>query len=105
MLCLVVAHRLDDRTRALIRGREPGEVPVEMLLDLPLGFREKRQVPAIAERTGKRADGERARIPERIKQARPPAELTNALGAPGEVVFLLARRMLERASRARNRAR
>src|SRR5713226_338012 len=73
----------------------------EMLLDLALGLGEEREIPLVAEGAGQGSDGERSGIPERVQQARPAAELADALGAPGEMVFLLARRLLERSPRRR----
>jgi hypothetical protein len=67
-----------------------------MLLDLALGFGEKAEVPTIADRAGKRANGERTRVPEGIEEARATAQLANPLGAPGKMVLFLARRPLER---------
>src|SRR6185503_3695111 len=92
---LVAAHGLDQGARARIAFRQRREVTREVLLDLALGLGEEREIPAIPGGAGGRADGQRARVPERIEQARPPAELADARGAPGEVVFLLARRALE----------
>src|SRR5207237_5940577 len=96
VLRLVAAHGGDDGARALIRGRQRVEMSAEMLLDLPFGLGEECKVPAVAERTGERADRERARIPERIEQARASAELPDALGAPGEMVLLFPCGLLER---------
>src|SRR5882762_5655489 len=96
MLRLVRAHRRDDGARALVGGRQPLEVPGQMLLHLALGLGEEREVPAVAERARKGADGERARIPQWIEQARASAELADALGAPGQMVLLFLRRLLER---------
>ena len=93
---LVGAHRLDHRARAAVVRRQRLEVARQVLLDLALGLGEEGEVPAVAQRAGGRADGERAGVPERIEQARPAAELADALGAPGEVVLLLARRALQR---------
>ena len=76
-----------------------------MLLDLALGLGEEREIPAVAQRAGRGADRERARVPQRIEQARPAAELADALGAPGEMVLLLARRLLQRRGARRGRAR
>src|SRR5436190_16193557 len=101
MLRLVAAHRADDRARALVRRWQLAEMTGEMLLDLSLGLGEERQVPAVAERASERADGERARVPQRIQQARSAAELADTLRAPGEMVFFFARGLLERRARVR----
>src|SRR5678815_436674 len=60
-------HRLDERASTGIPGRKALEVPGEMLFDLPFGFREESQVPAIAVRSGDGADGERAGVPDGIE--------------------------------------
>ena len=73
----------------------------EVLLDLALGFREERKIPAVAEQAGGGADGERARIPQGIQQARPATELADTLGAPREMVLFLARGLRERLARLR----
>ncbi|MNY23962.1 hypothetical protein D3C86_1576500 [compost metagenome] len=62
-----------------------------MVLDLALGLGDEAQAHAVTGATGQEADGERARVPDRVQQARTRAEFAQALGAPGEVVFLLAR--------------
>ena len=54
----------------------------EMLLDLALRLRQKREIPAVSSAPGHGADGESARVPQRVEQARPAAELADALGAP-----------------------
>jgi len=98
---LVGAHRLDYGARAPVGRRQHVEVTRQVLLDLALGLSEEGEIPAVAERAGDGADRERARVPKRIEEARPAAELADPLGAPGEVVLLLARRLLERSARAR----
>ena len=100
MARLVGAHRLDHGARAPVGGGQRLEVTRQVLLDLALGLGEEGEVPAVAERAGDSADRERAGVPERIEQARPAAELADALGAPREMVLLLARRLLERCARA-----
>src|SRR5438067_1511958 len=73
----------------------------QMFFDLPLRFRQEREVPPIAQGPRERADRERARIPQWVEQARPPAELANPLDAPGKVVLFFTRRLLERRFHAR----
>jgi hypothetical protein len=70
-------------------------MPGKMLPDLAFRFREERQVPSVAEGAGGRTHGKGAGVPERIEEARTPGQLGDALGAPGEMVLLLARRLLE----------
>src|SRR5207248_8406150 len=68
----------------------------QMFFDLALRLGQERQVPAIAQGARERANRERTRVPERIVQARPAAELANPLDAPGKVVLFFTRRLLER---------
>src|SRR5260221_7296856 len=70
-----------------------------MRIHLALGLGEERQAPAVAERAGGGADGKRARIPQRIEQARRATELPDPLGAPREMVLLLARGLVQRLAR------
>ena len=72
------------------------EVAAEVFFHLAFGLGKESEIPAIAQRAGGRAHGEGSRVPERIEQARPAAELLDALGAPGEVVLLFQRRLLQR---------
>ncbi len=73
----------------------------EVLLHLALGLGEEGEIPPVAEQAGGRADGERSRVPQRIQQARPAAELADALGAPCEVVLFLACCLLQGLARLR----
>ena len=67
-----------------------------MLLHLALRLGEEREIPAVAEQAGADTQRERARVPQRIEETRPPAEGADAVHAPGEVIGLLARRLLQR---------
>ena len=91
VLRLVGAHRFDNRAGPAIAGRKPRQMPVEVLLDLALGFGQKAEAMPVAKRTRRRAERERAAVPERIEQAQAPAEFADAAGAPGEVILLLRR--------------
>ena len=76
-----------------------------MLLDLALGFDDEPEIGAIAGDARGDADGERARVPERIEERGTIAELGEPLLRPREMLFLLARsarriRSLMRGSRA-----
>src|SRR5262249_35793084 len=98
---LVVAHRAHElASTAILRG-QPLEVSGQMLLHLALGLGEEREIPTVPEQAGAGAYRERSRIPEGIQQARAATELGDALRAPGEMVFLFARRALERLTRRR----
>ena len=91
-------------TTARVRSSSGGSAsrwPREVLLDLPFGFGEESEIPAVAEQAGGGADGERARIPQRVEQAEPSIQLADALGAPGQVVLFLARCAIERLPRGR----
>ena len=105
--CRASSARIASTTARVRRssGGSASRWPVEVLLDLALGLGEEREVPAVAQRAGERAHRERAGVPQRVEQARPAAELADALGAPREVVFLLARRLFQRLARAPRRAR
>src|SRR5262245_15643461 len=96
MAGLVTLHRAHDRTGAGVRRAQAVEMALEMALDLPFGLLEEAEVPGVAELARGVADRERARVPERIEEARPYPELRDALLGAREVVFLLARRPLER---------
>src|SRR5262245_19776816 len=96
MAGFVALHRRDDSARACVGRAEAIEMPLEVPLDLPLSLSEKAEVPGVAELARDKADRERTGVPERIEQARAPAEFRDALLGPREVVFLLVRRLLER---------
>ena len=85
----VALHRNDDRPAFCILVREPLEMPVQVLDDLALGLGEKSEIPAIAAKPGSCADQIRARIPQRIEETTPPAELCNPLLGPREVLDFL----------------
>ena len=89
---LVVAHLLDDRAAFRVRCRQALDVRRQVLLDLALGFDDEPEVGAIAGDARGDADGERARVPQRVQQRRAIAELGEPLLRPREVLLLLARR-------------
>src|SRR3954468_21931707 len=72
-----------------------------MLFHLPLGFREKSQIPSVAERSGDRPDRKGAEIPDGIEQAGAASKLAHPLRAPGQVVLFFPCRALERLTRMR----
>src|SRR5689334_11030410 len=86
----VVAHGLDDCPAALILGRQPLEMTLQMSFDLALGLRDEAETRLVTEQGRDGADAERSGIPERIEHARPRTQLLQARLAPGEVVGLLA---------------
>jgi hypothetical protein len=88
---LVVAHGSHDGAASRIGWGQLRHVLRQMLLDLSLGLDDKSQVRAVAADAGGKPDGERARIPERVRIAGPRAELRQTLLRPRQVVFLLAR--------------
>src|SRR5438477_5221388 len=69
---------------------------VEMALELVLGLREEAHAPAIAREPGDEAETERARVPQRIEQARARVEVFEPVAAPREVVTLLGGGALQR---------
>ena len=71
-------------------------MPLQMRFHLFFRFRQKTEVPFITQPSGDQAHGQRAGIPERIEQACAPAQLGDALLAPGKVIELLARRSVQR---------
>src|SRR5258708_28624590 len=96
---LVGSHGGNQLARAQIRGVQRLEMAGEVLFDLALGFGEEGEIPAIAQDPGGHPQSKRPHIPQRIKQARAPAELADALRAPGEVIALLSGGALERLAR------
>ena len=72
---LVVLHLFDDRSGTRVSGGQPVQVTLEMLLHLALGLDHEPQTDRFAGTAGEQADSESARIPERIQQAGPRAEL------------------------------
>src|SRR3981081_1219449 len=98
VLRLVGAHCRDDRACTPVLCRQRLEMPGKMLFDLTLGFGEKRQIPLVAQCPGGGADGKRSGVPKRVQQAETTSQLANPVCAPREMVLLLPRRLLERAS-------
>src|SRR5688572_12631611 len=96
MLVLVPAHLLEHCTAARVGLGKRGEMALEMALDLGLGFGEEAHAPTISCKPGDHAEAKRARIPERVQEARPRFELFQPCAAPREVVALLARGPLQR---------
>src|SRR5579883_3179949 len=87
---LIRAHLLHDGAALQIAGRQAAEVLVEMTLDLPLRLHDEAEAGPIAGESGQRPDAERARIPQRVEEARAGFELPQPCLAPGEMVGLLA---------------
>ena len=88
---LVVLHLRDDRARRQVARGQPLEMAVEVALDLALGLDHEAEAGRVAGRPATRPMPKAPAIPERIEQARPGAQLAQALGGPGEMVGLLAR--------------
>ena len=104
MARLVVAHLRHDRAALRVARRQPLDVRGQVLLDLALGFDDKAEVRAVAGDAGDDADRERARVPERIEQRRPFAELVEPRLRPREMVLLVARRLREAFATSGSRA-
>ena len=98
---LVVAHLRDDLAAAPVIGRQAFEVALEMALDLRLGLGEEAEAPAIARDARGEAPGERARVPQRIEEARARIEIGESIAAPGEVIAFLGARALQDVSNLR----
>jgi len=77
-------------------GFDPIDMPLQVLLDLPFGFGEKSEVPAVAEPPCGIAESERTGVPQGVEQAQPAAQLAHALRAPGEMIGFFARSLCER---------
>ena len=105
MAGLVGLHRLQDRAAARVGGRQRLQVLVDVRLDLVLGLDHEAQVPAVAAQAGERADRVAAGVPQRVEQARAAVEFAQAVGAPGQVVGFLLRRLEQVRARGRRRAR
>ncbi len=76
-------------------------MPVEMLLDLPLGLGHEAETHFVAGARGEQANGERSAVPQRIQQADAPAQLLDAPLSPGEVIRLFAGGPLEQGPQPR----
>src|SRR5882757_3440278 len=94
---LLPLHALDHRQRPGVAPAETIDMSLQVLLDLALGLGEKSEIPALAQPARGKADRERSRVPQGVEQAQPAAELAHALGTPGEMIGLLARRLGKRA--------
>lgn len=64
------------------------QVTVQVLFNLRFCFGHKAQAGSVASHSGQHTDGIRARVPCRPKPARCCIQLTQALGAPGQVILL-----------------
>ncbi len=73
---------------------------LQVTLDLMLCFRQEAQVPLVAEFASDEAERKRSRIPQRIEHAQSATQFRDAVFAPGEMVGLLARGLVERAAQA-----
>src|SRR5690606_14511993 len=93
---LVLGHSLENGAALHVAGRQSLEVILEMRLDLPLRLGDETEAHGIAERAGREADAEAARIPERPEQARSRSELVEPRAAPGEGIAVVARRVGKR---------
>src|SRR5688500_20119770 len=89
MADLVRLHLLDDGAAARIVRRQSFEMGRQVALDLPLGFRHEPEARPVAEQPCQCADDDGARVPERVQEARPRAQLVEPVPAPGQVVAFL----------------
>jgi len=95
MCDLISTHCLKYGTAAGVILWQSREMFIEMTFDLPLGFDDEAETHAVAQQSGRGADREGARIPERIQQARTGVELLQPCLAPGEMVGFFVRRFQE----------
>src|SRR4029077_15820605 len=94
-LRLLLLHCLDDHARSGIAACEPLDVALQVFFDLALGLREKAAVAPAARAPCPKPQRERARVPNRVQQAQPTAEFAHPVGAPCQVIALLARRLAQ----------
>src|SRR5690606_10019463 len=90
---LVDLHLPQDLAAALVALGQRFEVLVEVGLDLAFGLDHAAEVPAVAAQAGQHAQGVAPAVPQRVEHAGTAVELAQALGAPGQVVGLLLRRL------------
>src|SRR5690606_35025915 len=77
---LVRLHLLEDAPAAFIVAWQALQMAIQVCLHLALGLDHEAQAQAVADQTGRGADGEGAGIPERIEQAGAVAQLLQAVG-------------------------
>jgi hypothetical protein len=70
MCYLIGSHCLKYGTAAGIISWQSREVLIEMAFHLPFCFDDKAEAGAIAQQRGRSTDRKRARVPQRIQQAR-----------------------------------
>src|SRR6185369_2364580 len=75
--------------------RQPAEVAMQMLLDLPLRLDDEAQAQRVARAAREQADAKGAGVPERVEQAGAIAEIAQPLLGPRKMIGLVASRRLE----------
>ena len=94
----VGAHPFEEGAASAVSRREPCQVVAQVLDHLALGLGDEPEAPSVPGKPGRGADGERACIPEGVEPARRRPELFEPCPAPGEMIALLARRLIHRRS-------
>ena len=95
VLDFIRPHGGENIAATRIGFRQEIEMLTQMGLNLTLGFHQESHAPAIPEQTGYSSKRERTRIKERRKPTCASAQFTQALSTPGQVISLLARRLLQ----------
>ncbi len=86
---LLIAHGRNDRATTSIVGRQPVQVAVQVITNLPLGFCDEAETPFVADDATQCTHGERSGVPDRAKPTRPFTQLIETLFAPCEVIEFL----------------
>jgi hypothetical protein len=92
---LVEAHLGDDCPGPSVLNRQFAEVMIKVRFDLSLGFGQKAQAPGVAQSASSHADGQRAKVPERVQQACAAAQISKAALGPGQMFGFLVGSFLQ----------
>jgi hypothetical protein len=86
---LVETHLGHDCPGPNVLNRQFAEVMIKVRFDLSLGFGQKAQAPGVAQFASSDADGQRAKVPDRVQQACAPAQINKAALGPGQMFGFL----------------
>jgi hypothetical protein len=86
---LVETHLGHDCPGPNVLNRQLAEVMIKVRFDLSLGFGQKAQAPGVAQFASSDADGQRAKVPDRVQQACAPAQFNKAALGPGQMFGFL----------------
>jgi hypothetical protein len=92
---LIALHLLDNGPGRGVAHRQALEMLLQVLLDLTLGLGHETQADRLAEPAGQQADAEGSGIPQGVEHAGAISQLAQAAMRPGQVVRLVACRVLE----------